>query len=483
MAFKFLISSTAASAATTATSATTTSTTSTTSTASLVLQAFLESGRLLGVHARVVVRVAAFSLATTATARLVLLLLGHLLDLYLGESLRFGHTLLQHHDLIVLGLVERHLLADEVLDALEELDIVLCDERDGASGAAGARRSTHAVNVVLGVSGYVEVDDHVDVGNVEAAAGHVGGDENGARLGLELVERAEPLGLGHLAVERYGGEAEIAQQKRDALRVGARRAEDDERVAGELVEHVRQVDVFVLAGQEYVALLELLDRLILARHLDLDRVAQRGALQLLHLLGHGGRVEVGDALLGYHLEHLVDFFLEVHVEDAVGLVHDQVADGLEREALGVLEVVDEAAGRGDHDVRLLGERYRLRHHVHAAHDGGALDANARAQRLELLADLVGQLARRRQHEREQALRVVQQRLQDGQRERARLARAGLGQADDVLALEGDRQRLALNGRRPRPLELLTCLAQFGDKTLPFLVLHSVSLNPCDIQCK
>lgn len=55
----------------------------------------------------------------------------------------------------------------------------------------------------------------------------------------------------------------------------------------------------------------------------------------------------------------------------------------------------------------------LRHHVDAAHQHGALDADARPQRLKLLRNLDGQLARGRQHQRKQRLRLVQQRLMGG----------------------------------------------------------------------
>ena len=41
----------------------------------------------------------------------------------------------------------------------------------------------------------VIVEDDVDVRDVEASAGDVGGDEDAPALGFKLVERAEPLVL------------------------------------------------------------------------------------------------------------------------------------------------------------------------------------------------------------------------------------------------------------------------------------------------
>lgn len=59
----------------------------------------------------------------------------------------------------------------------------------------------------------------------------------------------------------------------------------------------------------------------------------------------------------------------------------------------------------------LPPKSHLGHHVDAAHQHRALDAYPRAQRLKLLSNLDGQLARGRQHQRKQGLWLVQQVLQ------------------------------------------------------------------------
>jgi hypothetical protein len=81
------------------------------------------------------------------------------------------------------------------------------------------------------------------------------------------------------------------------------------------------------------------------------------------------------------------------------------------------------------DVPLMGTD--LCHHVYAADQDCAFDLDARAQRLELLGNLNGQLARGGQHEREEGLRLVQQLLQYGQRKGARLAGPRLRETDDI----------------------------------------------------
>ncbi len=110
-------------------------------------------------------------------------------------------------------------------------------------------------------------------------------------------------------------------------------------------------------------------------------------------------------------------------------------------------------GRND-DMRLLRERDLLRLYVHTSDDRHAPHAHRAPDALELLRDLERKLARRRNHAREQALRVVPQLLQDRQRKGGGLAGPGGGDADDVAALERVRERLGLDVCRGFELHLL-----------------------------
>jgi len=89
--------------------------------------------------------------------------------------------------------------------------------------------------------------------------------------------------------------------------------------------------------------------------------------------------------------------------------------------LCVRQVVHHAPRRAHDDVRPLGQRDGLRHHIDAAHQHGAADANQGAHRFHLLRNLDGQLTGGGQHERIQLLWLVHQALQDGQAEGTRFA--------------------------------------------------------------
>eukprot|EP00962_Isochrysis_galbana_P061033 scaffold36187_cov135-Isochrysis_galbana.AAC.4 len=108
------------------------------------------------------------------------------------------------------------------------------------------------------------------------------------------------------------------------------------------------------------------------------------------------------------------------------LVQNQVTDILHREAAGVLQMVHQPAWRADNQVRPLGQQDGLRDHVHPTDDHRDLDADHRAERLKLLADLDGQLACRRHDQAKERLRVLQQLVEHRQAKGCGLARARLG---------------------------------------------------------
>ncbi len=78
----------------------------------------------------------------------------------------------------------------------------------------------------------------------------------------------------------------------------------------------------------------------------------------------------------------------------------------------------------------------LRPHADASVDRCAGDRRVHGQGVEVLQDLRGQLARRRQHERlDRAARPIDQPIDNREQERCGLPAAGLGARDQVPALE------------------------------------------------
>ena len=105
--------------------------------------------------------------------------------------------------------------------------LVVLGERDRPAVAPGARRAAAAVEVVLAVAGGLVVDDGADVVDVDAASGHVGGDQHGQLAVGEPLQRPLAGGLGEVAVDRRGLHAELLQVALDAIARPLRLAEHD----------------------------------------------------------------------------------------------------------------------------------------------------------------------------------------------------------------------------------------------------------------
>lgn len=200
-------------------------------------------------------------------------------------------------------------------------------------------------------------------------------------------------------------------------------------MAGEFVDEVDEVGVFVLVRAEDVVLQEGLDGLVFGGDAHAEGVGEGGALQLFDFGGHGGGEEVGVAFFWDDGEDFVDGWAEVQVEELVAFVHDQVFEAAEAEPFGVFEVVEEPPRGGHDDVRPFSERDGLGDHVHPADDGGGFDADAAAEGFEGFGDLEGEFARGREDAGEEGAGVGPEGLQDGEGEGGGFAGAGFGERD------------------------------------------------------
>ena len=142
---------------------------------------------------------------------------------------------------------------------------------------------------------------------------------------------------------------------------------------------------------------------------------------------------------------------EAEVEHLVGLVEDEIADGGQADRLAGNEV-QQAAGRCDEDVGALFQ------HLLLLVDGCAADHRIDLQRhatdisLQVDGDLVHQFASRCEDQSTRravvgTLGVLRQHLDERQAEGGRLAGAGLGETNEVAALEKMRDSLSLDRRR------------------------------------
>ena len=187
------------------------------------------------------------------------------------------------------------------------------------------------------------------------------------------------------------------------------------------------------------------------RSLDLDRVVQELIRDALDLGRHRGGEEQGLAGERHELADPLDIRDETHVEHAIGLVDDKEFDAAEQK-LAALEMVEQAAGRGDQDIDAAGDLGILVPEGHAADEERDRQAALGAVAGKVFLHLCRKLARRLQDEGARHSRPGATLLQQGQHRQSEgggLARAGLGNAQHVAALHDMWDRLGLNGRGRR----------------------------------
>jgi hypothetical protein len=169
-----------------------------------------------------------------------------------------------------------------------------------------------------------------------------------------------------------------------------------------------------------------------------------GQAQRVHLVAlgqrldrrrQGGREQERAAGRRRQVEQGLDVLAEAEVEHLVGLVEHHRRDLAERHVAAV-DVIAQAAGGADHDVRTLAQEHGLAPRIHAADARDHPRPGRSVEPLELAADLERELAGRRDHQRAhrsggEPLGLAQERLGQRQPERDGLARAGLRRHQEV----------------------------------------------------
>src|SRR5215831_14576250 len=129
--------------------------------------------------------VAVFTLAVLALAGRVLMRLA--LAVLAAFGPRFFRTLLRRRVRLLAHPGDG--LADQLLDRRDVSSIGRRDDGDGGAAASRAAGAADAMYVVVGVMRNVEVEDVADGGNVEAARGDVGCNQQRDFVLAELIER------------------------------------------------------------------------------------------------------------------------------------------------------------------------------------------------------------------------------------------------------------------------------------------------------
>ena len=245
----------------------------------------------------------------------------------------------------------------------------------------------------------------------------------------------KPVLLEALGQVAHGGLA-VAEHDGGRYIVGAQQIAQHFALGPALHRNLELNDVFVARGGP--------------RDFDVLGVGQETIGQLLDRRGHRRREQQRLALRGQLGADRLDIGNEPHVEHPVGLVDHQHVATAEHD-LATLEQIHQATRRGDQHIDAILQRLDLIAHLHAADQQRHLEIVVGPVLDEFLRDLRGKFARRFQDQaarHQRAAAAMAEDVDHRQHERAGLARAGLGDADDVAHHQdaGDRLRLDRRGR-------------------------------------
>jgi hypothetical protein len=231
------------------------------------------------------------------------------------------------------------------------------------------------------------------VADVDAPGGDVGCDQD-AQL-TRLDERHRPLArhLREVAGDLIRVEALALQVRGDVAHVALGVAEDERALRHLVFEQADEIGVLLLRRRHDVVVLDFAGADLALREGHELRIVQEDARQRSHPFGNRGREQTGLPLLGNVLVDLAHVGPEAQREQLVRLVEHEPLHPVEHQAART-QMIEDASGRADDDVRALRETLVLRAVTHAAVDRKAADAAVLPHRLDLARDLVGELAGR-----------------------------------------------------------------------------------------
>jgi len=240
-------------------------------------------------------------------------------------------------------------LADEAFDGADVHHVFGDHEGEGVARRFGATGAADAVDVIFGMLRHVEVNDVADVGDVEAAGGDVGGDEDFVFAVAEALEGLFAFALGAVGMENRDGVVILFEHVPDSVSAIFGAAKNDDRIVFDVVEEGAEEIGFLILGDGVDDVFNGFGRGAAGADFDGLGVPHGPFDKALDLGRHGGGEEGGEALAGAAIDNFADIGQETHVEHAIGFVEDEVFDAVEDD-VALLDVIEQATGGGDDDI-------------------------------------------------------------------------------------------------------------------------------------
>jgi len=165
-----------------------------------------------------------------------------------------------------------------------------------------------------------------DVGNVDAARGDIGGNENAHLAAAEGVERAHARVLRFVAVQRDGVHAGLQEIPAHPVGAALGAREDEHAIHGAVGEETIEQCSLLLGADEEHALLDAIDRNLDWSDVDADWRVEDVMGELGDRRRHGGGEQERLALVRAERDDFPHVMDEPHVEHPVGLVEHEDGD-------------------------------------------------------------------------------------------------------------------------------------------------------------
>ena len=295
--------------------------------------------------------------------------------------------------------------------------------------------------------------------DVEAASGHIGGNQQFRGPISEATDHAFALGLIHTTVECLGAVATAVHRLRELINLTASAAEHQRRAGCLDVENPTQSSRFMRTHHHICALANkgLTGLGVALADLDPDWVTLVALGDRVDPRRQRGREQHGLARRGCRIENRFDVVGEPHVEHLIGLIKDYDLDIIEWQRAAA-NVVDRPSGRGDNDVDAAIELLKLPVDRLAAVDRHDLDTQPPSVLEDRLADLHGKLTRRHEDQGDRfGWKTGVDEFEYGQRERCGLAGTRRRLTEQVASGDQERDCLALYRGRLLVPEIVECL--------------------------
>ena len=346
---------------------------------------------------------------------------------------------------------DRQRFARQLLDIAQQRFLRRIAEGERDAVAAGARGAADAMYISLRHLRDLEIDHMGNAVDIDAARGDIRRDQYAGVAVAKIAQRALACILRFVAVDRLHLDADARDVFRDAVGAVLGAGEDQRALDRLVLQQVGEQRVFVAGLDEKDALVDTLDGGRLRRHFDADRVFEDAVGEPLDFARHGRREEQRLPLFRQSRDDALHVVDEAHIEHSISLIEHEDRQ-FAQIGMALVHQIEQAAWRRDQDIEAASQIVDLRLLTDAAEDHGAAQAEMPAVGAEILDDLDRELAGWRQDQRAHRAaaarhRVGAEALKDRQRESGGLAGAGLGDTEQIAALEEIGDGLRLDRRR------------------------------------